>query len=105
MLIDIAIALLWVAIGVLVLGIAVYLILRVLRVWGFTIDGRIEQTVWLIFAILILIAILMTFRGGIPRGGMFWGRADISTGAAAYARYHGPREALKIALDRSHITT
>lgn len=64
MLINIAINLLWIALGILVLGVVVYFLMRVISLWWGPLDARIVQTVWLAFAILCAIAILTVFATG-----------------------------------------
>lgn len=81
MLLNIAISLLWMLIGIVVLGLVVYLLLRVLSLW-FTIDGRIVQAVWLIFAILCLIAILTALGGG-GTARPFWKLGELGGSPAA----------------------
>lgn len=63
MLITIATNILWIAIGIILLGLAVYLLLRVITLW-FPLPERVEQAIWLIFGILCLIAILTALGGG-----------------------------------------
>lgn len=64
MLINIAINLLWIALGILVLGGVVYLLLKVLDMWFGPFDAKIVQTIWCAFAILCLIAVLTVFATG-----------------------------------------
>jgi hypothetical protein len=61
--ISMAISILWLAIGIIcVLG-AVWLLLRAVKIWT-PIEPRIEQTIWLIVLILCLIGGLTVLTGG-----------------------------------------
>jgi hypothetical protein len=63
--ISIAIQLLWILIGVIVICAVVYFVFWVLRtVMAIAIPERIEQAVWLIILILVLIALLTLIAGG-----------------------------------------
>jgi hypothetical protein len=63
--IDIAINLLWILIGVIVICAVVYFVFYVLRtVMAIAIPQRIEQAVWLIILILVIIALLSLLAGG-----------------------------------------
>jgi hypothetical protein len=63
--IGIAIQLLWILIGVIVICAVIYFVFWVLRsVMAIAIPDRIEQAVWLIVLILVLIAILTLIAGG-----------------------------------------
>lgn len=67
--ISLAIAVLWLAIGVIILGGVIYVALRAVRIFV-GVDARVEQAVWLIFFILILIYVLTLLAGGtIPHFG------------------------------------
>lgn len=63
MLITLAINVLWLAIGVLVILGAVYLALKVVKIWV-EIDPKIEKAIWLIVMILCLIAGLSLLASG-----------------------------------------
>ena len=63
--IEIAISLLWILIGVIVICAVIYLVFYVLRtVMAIPIPQRIEQAVWLIVLILVIIALLSLLAGG-----------------------------------------
>lgn len=63
--IDIAISLLWILIGVIVICAVVYFVFWVLdSVMGISIPERIKQAVWLIILILVVIALLSLLAGG-----------------------------------------
>ena len=61
--ISLAIAILWLAIGVIVLGGVIYLALLAIKTFV-PVDGRVERAVWLIFFILVLIYALYALQGG-----------------------------------------
>lgn len=71
--IALAISILWLLIGIIILGGVIYLALLVLKLW-FAVDPKIEQGIWLIFFILVLIYALMTISGNAPAIGLFHGR-------------------------------
>jgi hypothetical protein len=63
--IDIAINLLWILIGVIVICAVIYFVFYVLRqVMAIAIPQRVEQAVWLIVLILVIIALLSLLAGG-----------------------------------------
>jgi hypothetical protein len=63
--IDIAISLLWILIGVIVICAVIYFVFYVLRqVMAIPIPARVEQAVWLIVLILVVIALLSLIAGG-----------------------------------------
>jgi bacteriorhodopsin len=63
--ISIAIQLLWILIGVIVICAVVYFVFWVLRsVMEIPVPPRIEQAVWLIILILVVIALLTLIAGG-----------------------------------------
>jgi ABC-type transport system involved in cytochrome c biogenesis permease subunit len=63
--IEIAINLLWILIGVIVICAVVYFVFYVLRsVMQIPIPARVEQAVWLIILILVVIALLSLLAGG-----------------------------------------
>jgi len=63
--IEIAISLLWILIGVIVICAVIYLCFYVLRsVMSIAIPDRVEQAVWLIVLILVVIALLSLLSGG-----------------------------------------
>lgn len=75
-LVGIAIAILWVIVGIAVFALAVYLLLKALKIFWPAMDDRVEQAILLIAGVVVLIAILMalTGRASVPR---FWGKADL----------------------------
>ena len=67
--ISLSIAILWLAIGVIVLGGVIYLGLMAVKTFT-PVDPRVERAIWLVFFILILIYALMALQGGaLPRFG------------------------------------
>lgn len=64
--IHLAIAILWLAIGVIILGGVIYLALKAVKLYWPAFDPRIEQVVWLVFGILILIYVLSVLSGAAP---------------------------------------
>lgn len=63
--IDLAINLLWILIGVIIICAVIYFVFYVLRsVMEIAIPPRIEQAVWLIVLILVVIALLGLLAGG-----------------------------------------
>ena len=63
--INLAIAILWVVIGIIVLGLVVWILIWALK--NFVPGGvsqRIEQAIWEVFGILVLIYILTVIAGG-----------------------------------------
>jgi hypothetical protein len=63
--IGIAIQLLWILIGVIIICAVIYFVFWVLRqVMGIAIPERVEQAVWLIVLILVIIALLTMLAGG-----------------------------------------
>jgi hypothetical protein len=63
--VGIAIQLLWILIGVIVICAVVYFVFWVLRtVMEIPVPQRIEQAVWLIILILVVIALLTLIAGG-----------------------------------------
>ena len=63
--IELGISLLWLAIGVIVLGGVVYLLLMAVKIF-IDIPANVEKAIWLIVFILILIAGLSMLAGGGP---------------------------------------
>jgi hypothetical protein len=63
--IALAINILWLAIGVIVLGGVIYLALMAIKTFV-PVDARVERAVWLIFFILVLIYVLAALSGGAP---------------------------------------
>jgi hypothetical protein len=63
--ISLAISILWLAIGVIILGGVIYLALLAVKTFV-PVDGRVERAIWLVFFILVLIYVLMALRGGAP---------------------------------------
>jgi hypothetical protein len=68
--IHLAIAILWLAIGIIVLGGVIYLALRAVKLFWPGFDTRIEQAVWIIFGILVLIYVLSVLAGGVSMLGV-----------------------------------
>lgn len=62
--VGIALSLLWILVGVLLLGGVLTLVFWAIRKAGFAIPPNIESIVWAIFAILVLIYILTALAGG-----------------------------------------
>lgn len=63
--IEIAISLLWILIGVIVICAVIYFAFYVLdSVMGIAVPDRIKQAVWLIILILVVIALLSLLAGG-----------------------------------------
>jgi hypothetical protein len=71
--IAIAIGILWLCIGVIILGGIIYIALRVVRTFWADMDPRVDQAVWAIFGILILIYVLeaVVGGGGLPHPQLF----------------------------------
>lgn len=63
--ISLAIGILWLAIGVIILGGVIYLALMAIKIFV-PVDPRVEQAVWVVFFILILIYVLTLLAGGAP---------------------------------------
>lgn len=61
---TIAIGILWLCIGVLILGGILMILFWAIRRAGFTIPANIESIVWAVFGILILIYLLTAIMGG-----------------------------------------
>jgi len=61
--IDLAIGVLWLLLGALILCGVIYLALRIVKVWFPGFDPRIEQAIWMIVGILVLIAALSLIAG------------------------------------------
>jgi hypothetical protein len=73
--IGIAIQLLQLLIGVIVICAVIWFVFYVLRsVMGIAIPVRLEQMVWLIILILVLIALLSMIAGGSISSGFHFGR-------------------------------
>jgi hypothetical protein len=70
-----AIQVLWLLIGVIVLGAIIWLAIYVIKkvIEPQTIPPKVEQAVWLVFLLLILIAVLTLLAGG-SIGGYHLGR-------------------------------
>lgn len=63
--IQLAISLLWILIGVIIICAVIYFVFYVLRsVMAIPIPQRVEQAVWLIVCILVIIALLSLIAGG-----------------------------------------
>lgn len=63
--IQIAIGLLWVAIGVIILGIVIFILLNAIeRFFPGAVSANVAYAIWSIFGILILIYILTALVGG-----------------------------------------
>jgi hypothetical protein len=71
--IAIAIGILWLCIGVIILGGIIFIALRVVRTFWGNMDARVDQAVWAIFGILILIYVLeaVVGGGGLPHPQLF----------------------------------
>lgn len=72
--ISLAISILWLLIGIIILGAVIYIALKVIRRIFPGMDPNIDYAVWCIFGILILIYVLMSLTGatgGFPRLGSF----------------------------------
>jgi hypothetical protein len=62
--IGLGISLLWLAIGIIVLGAIIYILLMVVRRFFPGMDANVDYAVWAIFGILILIYVLMMLNSG-----------------------------------------
>jgi hypothetical protein len=62
--IPLAVSILWLLIGVIILGAVIYIALRVIRRFFPSMDPNVDYAVWAIFAILILIYVLTSLMGG-----------------------------------------
>jgi hypothetical protein len=62
--IGLAVSILWLCIGVIILGAVIYIALRVIRRFFPGMDPNIDYAVWAIFGILILIYVLTALMGG-----------------------------------------
>lgn len=63
--IGMAISFLWLLIGVIILGLVIYLVLYGLKsIAGIPIPARVEQGVWFVFFILVVIYALYAIEGG-----------------------------------------
>jgi hypothetical protein len=64
-LINLAIGILWLIIGIIVLGAVVYILLWAIRTFvPGGLSARIEQAIWAVFGVLILIYLLSVIGGG-----------------------------------------
>ena len=92
MLIDLAINILWLVIGVIVILGVVYLAFKALRLFEVDVPGNIEKAVYLIVLILIIIAALtlLAGRGSFSpfRRGAAIEHGSVATVSATAARYH-----------------
>ena len=66
--INLAIAILWLVLGILILGGVLWLALYALRTFGLAIPPQIEKGIWLIFLIICVIGALSLLAGGGFRG-------------------------------------
>ena len=74
--IDIAISLLWILIGVIIICAVIYFVFYVLKsVMAIPIPERVEQAVWLIVLILVIISLLSLIAGG--GGGIHFPRVSL----------------------------
>ena len=74
--IDIAISLLWILIGVIIICAVIYFVFYVLKsVMTIPIPERVEQAVWLIVLILVIISLLSLIAGG--GGGIHFPRVSL----------------------------
>jgi hypothetical protein len=71
--ISLAISILWLAIGVIILGGVIYLALLAVKTFV-PVDTRVERAIWLVFFILVLIYVLMALQGGAPFPRLGFGR-------------------------------
>lgn len=64
--INLAIGILWLVIGIIVLGAVIWILLWALRTFVSPggLSPRIEQAIWAVFAILVLIYLLTAIAGG-----------------------------------------
>ncbi len=62
--IDIAVSVLWLLIGVIILGAVIYIALTVIRRFFPGMDPNVDYAVWAVFGILILIYVLVAVQGG-----------------------------------------
>jgi len=62
--IPLAINVLWLLIGVIILGAVIYIALKVVRRFFPGLDPNVDYAIWSIFGILILIYVLMMLQGG-----------------------------------------
>lgn len=63
--IGMAISILWLLIGVICLALVLWLVLYGLKtIAGIPIPDRVEQAIWFIFMILVIIAVLTIIAGG-----------------------------------------
>ena len=61
--IGLAISILWLCIGVIILGAIIYVVFRAVKMF-FPIPPKVEQVIWAVFGILTLIYLLMALSGG-----------------------------------------
>jgi hypothetical protein len=61
---NLAIAILWLCIAVIILGAVIWIALNVVRKFFPNMDSNVDYAVWAIFGILILIYILQVLAGG-----------------------------------------
>ncbi len=69
--VELAIAILWLLIGVIILGGVIYIALGVLHRFFPAMDPNIDYAIWSIFGILILIYVLMALTGHAPSIGFY----------------------------------
>jgi peptidoglycan biosynthesis protein MviN/MurJ (putative lipid II flippase) len=62
--INLAVGILWLCIGVIILGGVIWIALNVIRRFFPGMDANIDYAVWAIFGILILIYVLLAVAGG-----------------------------------------
>jgi hypothetical protein len=63
--IAIAIGILWLVIGIIILGAVIYILLWAIRTFVPSgVSPRIEQAIWAVFGILVLIYLLTVIEGG-----------------------------------------
>ena len=62
--IGLAISILWFALGVIILAAIIFVALWGIKSISVPIPPRVEQLVWVVFLILVLIYLLMTIQGG-----------------------------------------
>ena len=62
--VNLSIAILWLCIGIIILGAVIFIALKVIRRFFPGMDANIDYAVWAIFGILILIYLLTALAGG-----------------------------------------
>lgn len=93
---ELAINLLWLLIIAIILCAVIWLVIYGIRQFIYDIPARVEQAVWFIVLLLVLIAILTMLAGGGAglRGPSFWRHGALTpsfTWADATAAFHLPK--------------